>query len=60
MGKGIRIGSAALAMGLALMFGSAGAAEAAVIRARGAMTIDQGKKSVTVNGKRFLIVKKTK
>jgi len=60
MGTRIRIGSAVLAMGLAFVFGSASAVEAAVVRARGTMTIDQGKKSVTVNGKRFLIVKKTK
>jgi len=59
MRKGIRIVSAGLAMGLALVFGSAGATDAAVVRARGTMTIDKGKKSLVVNGKRFLIVKKT-
>jgi len=58
MGKGFRIASAVLAMGLAMVFGSVGVSEAAVVRARGAMT--KGKKMVAVNGKRFLIVKKTR
>jgi len=58
MGKGIRIASAVLAVGLALGFGFEGVSEAAVVRARGAMT--KGKKVVVVNGKRFLIVRKTR
>ena len=40
MKKGIRITSAVLAMGLGLAFGHEGVAEAAVVRARGAMTIE--------------------
>jgi len=59
MGKRIRIGSAVAAMGLALVFGFEGLSEAAVVRARGSMTVAKGKKSLTVNGKRFLIVRKT-
>jgi len=59
MRQGIRIASAVLAMGMAVGFGSTGVSEAAVVRAKGVMTASQNKKLVTVNGKRFLIVKKT-
>jgi len=59
MGKGIRITSAALAMGLALVFGFEGVSEAAVVRAKGVMSASKNKKSVTVNGKRFNLVRKT-
>lgn len=58
MTRGRRFSWAVAAVATALAFGIGSAAEAAVVRARGTMV--KGKKMVAVNGKRFLIVRKTR